>query len=138
MGSIQKKYPCLTLRTVEKLSYARRIGTNAEVIERYFDLLEQTLVGSDLLDSPSLIFNCDETGLPLEHTPSTFVAVRGRQHPRAVTFGNMKQITVLFLKFLAPCMDSVTVAGWIEKFKKLVHPRFFSACTFNQTTTATS
>ena len=32
----------------------------------YFDLLEETLVKYDLKDKPAQIYNCDESGMPLE------------------------------------------------------------------------
>ena len=43
----------------------------------------------------SQIFNCDMTGLPLDHTSSSVVGVRGQKHPRTITSGNKKQVTVL-------------------------------------------
>ena len=93
--SFRHRHPQLTLQTVEKLSYARSVATDATIVNHYFDLLEQTLHDNNLLDSPSQIFNCDETGLPLEHTPSSVVGIVGQKHPRALTSGNKKQITVL-------------------------------------------
>ena len=75
-----KRYPFLTLTTAEELSYAHSITGNTEVINNYFDLLEQTLVDNKLMDKSSQIFNCDETGLPLEHNPSSVVAVKGQKH----------------------------------------------------------
>ena len=77
-----KRYPFLTLRTAEKLPYAHSIAGNTDVINNYFDLLEQTLVDNKLMDKPSHIFNYDETGLPLEHKLSSIVAVK---HPRSIT-----------------------------------------------------
>ena len=58
-------------------------------------MLKDTLTDNRLLDRPSQRFNCDETGLPLEHTPSFAVAVKGQKHPRSITTGSKKQITVL-------------------------------------------
>ena len=62
---------------MEKLSYARSIANDMEVINKYFDLLEQTFFENNISDFPGQNFNCDETGLPLDHTPSSVVAVRG-------------------------------------------------------------
>ena len=93
--AFKQRHPYLTLRTVEKLSYARAVASDPNVIDQYYDLLEQTLVENGLLDSPSQIFNCDETGLPREHTPSSVVAVKGQKHARAVTSGNKKHPGVL-------------------------------------------
>jgi hypothetical protein len=58
-------------------------------------LLEKTLIENDLMERPSQIFNCDETGLSLDHTPSRVIAIKGQKHPRAVTSGKKKPITIL-------------------------------------------
>ena len=93
--SFRKRHPHLTLRTVEKLSYARFIATDQRVIDQYFDLLKDTLTNNKLLDRPSQIFNCDETGLPLQHSFSSVVGVKGQKHPRSITTGTKKHISVL-------------------------------------------
>ena len=49
------------------------LATNDIITDHYFDLLEQTLKDNDLLEKPSQIFNCDKTGLPLNHTPNSVV-----------------------------------------------------------------
>ena len=43
--------------------------TSRHVFGNYFDLLEETLDEFDLKDKPSQIYNCDESGMPLEHKP---------------------------------------------------------------------
>ena len=93
--SFKKRDPTITLRTVEKLSYVCLVANDSGIIKRYFDLLEQILLETDLIDKPSQIFNCDESGLSLDHTPSSVIAVRGQKHPRAETSGKRKQITEL-------------------------------------------
>ena len=93
--SFKQRHPTITLRSAEKLSYARLVASDPVVINRYFDLLEKTLQDNDLLDNPSSIFNCDESGLPLEHCPSAVVTTKEQKHARVVTSGNKKQITVL-------------------------------------------
>jgi len=77
------------------LSYARLKATDFVVIEKYYDLLKITLEEYDLFDASSRIFNCDETGLCYQHTPLSVVAMKGQHHPRAVTTGNRRQVTVL-------------------------------------------
>lgn len=47
------------------------------------------------MDKPCLIFNCDETGMPLAPAPSKVVAVKGDKHPYSINSGNRAQITVL-------------------------------------------
>ena len=90
-----KRHPHLVLRTVEKISYARFVATDSVLLNEYFDLLEDTLTNNGIIDSPSQIFNCDETGMPLDNAPNLVVGIRGQKHPRAITSGNKRQITVL-------------------------------------------
>ena len=80
---------------MEKLSYTHSVATNDTIINCYFDLLEQTLKDNNLTDFPPQIFNCDETGVSLNHTLSSVIAVKGQKHPCAITSGNKKQVTVL-------------------------------------------
>ena len=53
----RRRHPCLTLRTVEKLSYAQSIVNDTEVINKNFDLLEQTLFENNISDFPANVFN---------------------------------------------------------------------------------
>ena len=78
--AFSKRHPQLCLRTAEKLSYAHLKATDPVILDAYFDLLERTLEEYELFDSPSRIFNCDETGLCYRHKPPAVVAVRGQQH----------------------------------------------------------
>ena len=81
----------LTLRMAEPVSVARTVGTRAEIIQRYFDLLEKTLVQYDLAS----IFNMDETGLSLDPVGPKVVSRKGTKHPVSTTTGNKSQITVV-------------------------------------------
>ena len=65
------------------------------MFNNYFDLLEKTLDEFDLKDKPSQIYNCDESGMPLEHKPPRVVAVKGTKKVRQVSSGNKTQITIL-------------------------------------------
>ena len=89
------RHPQLCIRTAEKLSYARLKATDPVVLDRYFDLLETTLEEYDLFEAPSRIFNCDETGLCYQHKSPCVVGIKGQHHPRAVTTGNKRQVTVM-------------------------------------------
>ena len=93
--SFRMRHPNLTLRHAEPLSYARAQANDAEVINRYFDLLEDTIRENGLTNRPAQIFNCDETGLPLTHQPPKVVACVGQKHPYTVTSSDKAQITVL-------------------------------------------
>lgn len=71
------------------------MASDERLIDMYFNLLEQALIDNGLLECPGSLLNCDEQGLPLNHTPSAVVAIKGQKHPRAVTCDTKKQITVL-------------------------------------------
>ena len=91
----RQRHPHLTLRSGEGLAYCRAVSTNRVVINKYFDLLEQVLDSNNLTKKPHLIFNADETGMPLQHRPGKRVAVRGQKHVHVVNSGKKEQVTVL-------------------------------------------
>ena len=74
---------------------SRVFATNRQVVNNYFDMLYGTLSQNNILDKPSHIFNCDESGMPLQTSPKTIVTVKGQKHPYAIVSGTKKQITVL-------------------------------------------
>ena len=49
-GSFVKQHPKLQLRYGSKLAYHRAIAANPDVINLYFNLLEETLKSNDLLE----------------------------------------------------------------------------------------
>ena len=53
--------------------------TTHEVFKSYFDLLQETLEKADVIDKPAQIYNCDESGMPLEHKmPKTGYGIYGK------------------------------------------------------------
>ena len=89
------RHPQLTLRAGESLAYRGWVAINREVIDHYYDLLEETVRQNRFGERPSLIFNCDESGFPLQHRPGNRIAKRGMKHVYNVNSGNKTQITVL-------------------------------------------
>ena len=71
------------------------MGTRHDIISRYFDLLEETLIENNLIEKPCNIFNMDETGMPLDPIAPKVVAKRGTKHPVATTTGDKSRITVV-------------------------------------------
>ena len=94
-GSFVKWHPKLRLRCGSKLAYCRAIAANPDVINHYFDLLEETLKSNNLLESPMLIFNCDENRFPLQHKPGKIIGVQGQRDIFCITSSDKAQITVL-------------------------------------------
>ena len=69
------RHPDLSLRKPEKLSKARSRMTNENVLKNFYDVLEPILTsGEGESMNPQFIFNCDETGVPLDSRPSRVVA----------------------------------------------------------------
>ena len=77
------------------LSKSRFVATDPEVINRYFDLLEETLERAELEDKPAQIFNMDETGMPLDPKSLKCVALRGAKTVLVPSSGDKTQITVV-------------------------------------------
>ena len=93
--SFCRRHPNLTLRAPAPLSQARVYASDRDVIARYFDLLEHTLVENDLHDKPCQLFNMDETGMPLDPKSVKCVFARGVKNPVSLSSGNKSQITVV-------------------------------------------
>lgn len=89
------RHPEISLRTTSGLSYARAKGQNTEALCSYFDILEDTFNEHKLHDKPALVFNMDETGLPLSPAPPKGVCKKGTKTPNSITSGDKSQITVI-------------------------------------------
>ena len=90
-----RQHPKVSLRHAEPLSYARAAVNNPSIINKYFDLLEETIHLNGLTKRPGQIFNCDETGMPLSQKSPKVVAQVGQKHPYSVTCGDKSQMTIL-------------------------------------------
>ena len=66
-------------------------------MNNYFNLMEETVLQNDLVSKPGLIFNCDESGMPLSHRPGRVIAKKGKKHVTALVSGNKTQITLFVL-----------------------------------------
>uniref|UniRef100_A0A1X7UP44 DDE-1 domain-containing protein n=1 Tax=Amphimedon queenslandica TaxID=400682 RepID=A0A1X7UP44_AMPQE len=71
------------------------MATDNSVIQKYFDILEDTLKENSLFNNPTHIFNCDETGLQLNPKPLNVVSGRGAKNVSEITGEGKSQITVL-------------------------------------------
>ena len=91
----RERWPKLSLRRGDSFSMAREKMTSHEVFNDYFDLLEKTLSEHNLKDKPSQIYNCDESGMPLEHKLPRVISFKGTKKVRQVSSGNKTQITIL-------------------------------------------
>ena len=90
-----KHHPELALRTPATLSMSRASATTKDCIDGYFDVFEKVLDDNGLHDQPSLIFNMDETGFPLDPKPMKTVHERGEKNPISVSSGSKSRVTVV-------------------------------------------
>lgn len=90
-----RRHPNLTLRNPAPLSGARASTADPDAINRYFDLLEQTIIDNNLAGKPLQIFNMDESGLSLDPKPLKCVFRRGVENPVAPSSGDKTQFTVV-------------------------------------------
>ena len=119
--SSPKCHPQLTLRCPETLCYAWAITSSREVIDDYFDLLEETLAQNNLTNKPGQIFNCDESGLPLlPEAVGKLIAVKGPKYFCVNSDGDKAQMTVLACAsangyFLLPIYNRKRLAQEVTK-----------------------
>lgn len=90
-----QRWPKLALRKGDALAQPRANAVTSSNLKHYFSLLEETLKNNDLLDTPTRIYNMDESGLPLDHKPSKVITLRGTKKVHCRTSGNKMQITIL-------------------------------------------
>ena len=83
------------MRTPATLSLARASASDRYVIDRYFEELESAFEENGLVDKPCLIFNMDETGMPLDPKPLKIVTWKGHKNPSQVSSGLKSQVTVV-------------------------------------------
>ena len=57
--------------------------------------MEGVLIKYGLKNKPSQIYNCDESGMPLQHKVPKVLSVKGAKKVRQVSSGNKTQITIL-------------------------------------------
>ena len=64
-------------------------------MHEYYNLLKATLRENEIFDRPSHIFNCDETGMPLNPKPLKVVSERGAKNPSNICGSSKSQVTIL-------------------------------------------
>ena len=85
----------LSLRRGDSSAHVRMDAVNKETMEHYFSLLEDTLADHNLLNSPTQIYNVDESGVPFDPNPPNIVAKKGSKKVRYQTSGKKRQVTIV-------------------------------------------
>ena len=93
--SFRRRHRDLAVRSAERISYAKILAGIPSILSNYFDLLEDTLVKNDLDQKPCLIFNVDETGMPLDPPSLKIITSRGVKNSQIISSGHKSQVTVV-------------------------------------------
>ena len=105
-------------RTAMPLPLARAMATDMECIDRYYDLLEDTLKANGIFNNPTRIYNSDETGMPLSPKSVKAVARTGAKDVWATSGDTRSNITVL----ACSCASGVTIPPFVIFDRKTLNP----------------
>ncbi|MES9879448.1 MAG: helix-turn-helix domain-containing protein [Sedimenticola sp.] len=89
-----KRWPTIHLAKPEKLSIVRAKATSEEVLRKYYTELDKVLTENGLKQKPERIWNVDETGMSMEHSPQKVICSKGTIPP-GVTSARGKNITII-------------------------------------------
>ena len=68
---------------------------NKDTLNHYFDLLEETMKENNLLNSPTKVYNVDETGIPQDPKTPKVITIKETKKVRYHSTGRKGQITVV-------------------------------------------
>lgn len=88
------RWPELKVIKPRSLEISRAKSATIENVDKYFEELKNVMEKYDLIDKPHLIFNIDEKGITINHSPPR-VVTGSEMHPQAVTSGKSSTITIL-------------------------------------------
>ena len=89
-----KRFPDLKMINPKKREKCRADSVYVEVVSSYYENLEKVLNSAGLLNNPTGIWNVDETGLTLDHTPPKVLG-KARQDPVCITASKSATTTVI-------------------------------------------
>ena len=74
---LKERHPELSIRKPQRLSTARSKSMNRQTVSQYFGILGDLQSQLPTEERPQVIWNMDETGLSMEHSPQSVIARRG-------------------------------------------------------------
>ena len=110
-GNILESDTHILLQVAAPLSFARAMATDHDPLNCYFNLLEDTLKENGIFNNASHIFNCDETGMPLNSPSPKILHIVGTKNPCHFTGGSKAQITVLACVSAASWLCNATICN---------------------------
>ncbi|XP_067685321.1 tigger transposable element-derived protein 6-like [Haliotis asinina] len=90
-----KRHPDVKLRTPVALSTVRARMLNPIIVDKYFETLGGIIDTLGLSQKPQLIWNIDETGVPLTHQPAKVFAETGIKNIPGRVGNDRDRVTVL-------------------------------------------
>ena len=78
----------MKIRTPQALAVSRAISCTPPVLDRWFSEFSQLLLKHEILDKPSAIWNCDESGFPLCPKSGKVMVSKGTKQVYQITGNN--------------------------------------------------
>ena len=78
LEGFMRRFPRLSLRTPQPLSFARARACTDEAIKGFFEKLGGIYARLNLLAKPMQVYNGDETGISIVHNPGRVLMEMGR------------------------------------------------------------
>ncbi|XP_069131674.1 tigger transposable element-derived protein 1-like [Argopecten irradians] len=94
-NGLKARHPDLTLRKPEPLGTVRARMLNSSVVDNYFHTLSEVVAKLNLQNAPERIWNADETGKQLTHTPVRVIAAKGSKSVVGRTANDRTNITIM-------------------------------------------
>ena len=113
-----QRHKKVSLRTAVPLSMVRAKATDVETLEKYFDILEDSLKQNEIFNNSVRIYNCDETGVPLNPKGMKVIAKRGAKGVSCISGDTKSQITVL----ACTCASGVALPPMVIFDRKTLNP----------------
>lgn len=94
-NGLERRHSEIAIRRPEKLGTVKARMLNREVVNTYVSTLKTTMDKLQLHDKPNLVWNCDESGKQLEHTPVKVTAGKGSKSVVMKTANSRSTISIL-------------------------------------------
>ncbi len=76
-------------------SKSRAKITNESVLTKFYDAIEPIVTDNGVSHTPEIIFNCDESGIPLDFTPHKVIAAKIAQSLWSLNSSDKTNITIM-------------------------------------------
>ena len=114
LDGFRRRYPSLTIRTLQPFSYSRAVAGNLAIISDFFGKLEALYGRLNLLCKPMKIYNADETAISVVQKPGKVLAHVKHCHVYSIVSGERGKTHTL--------MTCVSASGYVLP-PMIVYPR---------------